>query len=82
MKVAYMNRISRDPAVCGGNPVIKGTRIRIKIILDNLAEGQSVHDILNSYPGLSTEDVQAVIAFAAASVADDFCYPVPEAITA
>lgn len=82
MKGAYLDRIARDPAVCGGNPVIKGTRIRIKVILDNLAEGCSIDDILRSYPALSSEDVQAVIAFAAASTADDLCYPVPEAIIA
>lgn len=82
MKAAYTERIVSSPEVCSGNPVIKGTRVRIKVILDNLAEGRNVEEILRSYPSLSTEDVQAVIAFAAASAADDFCYPVPEAITA
>lgn len=82
MKPAYTDRIVRDPAVCSGNPIIRGTRIRIKVILDNLVEGQSVQDILSSYPGLNSEDVQAVIAFAAAAVADDFCFPVPEELTA
>ena len=82
MKVVYSNRIVRDPSVCGGNPVIKGTRIRIKVILDNLAEGQKTKDIVKSYPGLKIEDVEAVIAFAAASMADDFFHPVPEMLTA
>jgi uncharacterized protein (DUF433 family) len=82
MKAFYSERITRDPAVCGGNPIIKGTRIRVKVILDNLAEGHGTQEILESYPGLSIEDVQAVIAFAAASVADEYCHPVPEALTA
>jgi uncharacterized protein (DUF433 family) len=82
MKSAYSDRITSNPSVCSGQPTIRGTRIRIKVILDNLAEGQSVEDILTSYPGLSAEDVKAVIAFAAASLADDLCYPVPEALTA
>jgi uncharacterized protein (DUF433 family) len=82
MKGSYSDRIVKDPTVCGGSPVIKGTRIRIKVILDNLAEGQSTEEIIKSYPGLSHDDVEAVIVFAAASITDDLYYPVPEAITA
>jgi len=82
MKIVYSNRVVRDPAVCGGNPIIKGTRVRIKVILDNLAEGQRPEEIVKSYPSLVIEDVNAVIAFAAASVADDLYHPVPESVTA
>lgn len=82
MKVVYSERIAKDPAVCSGDPIIKGTRIRVKVILDNLAEGHGAQEILESYPSLSVEEVQAVIAFAAASVADEYCHPVPEALTA
>ena len=39
MKAVYSERIARDPAVCSGHPIIKGTRVRVKVILDNLAEG-------------------------------------------
>jgi uncharacterized protein (DUF433 family) len=81
-KATYTDRIVRDPTVCGGEPVIRGTRVRIKVILDNLAEGQSNQTILRSYPSLTNDDIQAVIAFAAASLADDFCHPVPEVLTA
>jgi uncharacterized protein (DUF433 family) len=81
-KAAYEQRITRDPAVCSGEPVIRGTRVRIKVILDNLAEGQTTQEILASYPNITHDEVQAVIAFAAASVADDICHPVPEALTA
>jgi len=82
MKAVYSERIARDPAVCSGHPIIKGTRIRVKVVLDNLAEGHGAQEILESYPSLSIEDVQAVIAYAAASVADEYCHPVPEALTA
>ena len=81
MKTIYSDRIVRDPAVCGGNPIIKGTRVRIKVIIDNLAEGQSPEEIVKSYSSLVIEDVEAVIAFAAASIADDLYHPVPESVT-
>ena len=78
----YRKRISCDPAVCAGQPVIKGTRIRVKVVLDNLTEGHSPAEIVRSYPGLTVEDVRAVIAFAAAATADDLVYPVPAALGA
>ena len=76
----YEDRIVSDPAICGGAPVVRGTRVRIKVVLDNLAEGHTPEGIVKSYPGLTVEDVQAIIAFAAASVTDDLCFPVPEEI--
>ena len=66
---------------CGGAPVIRGTRVRVKVILDNLAEGHSIEQIVDSYPGLRGEDVQTVIAFAAAATTDDVFFPVPEGLT-
>jgi uncharacterized protein (DUF433 family) len=80
MDFKYSERIVRDPAVCGGHPVIKGTRIRIKVILDNLAEGNTIDEIIASYAGLTEEDVRAVISFAAASAAEEHCFPVPESL--
>jgi uncharacterized protein (DUF433 family) len=76
MSIDYQTRILRDPKVCGGNPVIRGTRITLQTILASLAEGASDEEIVRSYPGLSREDVRAVIAFAAASAEEDL--PVPE----
>lgn len=73
----YRSRIRRDPNVCGGQPAIKGTRIRVKVVLDNLAEGHLPEDIIKSYSGLAIEDVKAVIAFAAAATAADLVYPLP-----
>lgn len=59
------NRIEVNPDVLAGKPVIKGTRISVELILDRLANGWSMEDILSSYPHLMREDVLAAIAFAA-----------------
>ena len=61
----WQERISVDPQICHGKACIKGTRIMVSIILDNLAAGVSQEEILRSYPSLSPEDVQAAIAYAA-----------------
>lgn len=65
MSTNWRDRISVDPAVCHGKPCIRGTRIFISVILDNLAAGESVDDIIENYPGLSSDDVQAALAYAA-----------------
>ena len=54
-----------DPAICHGKACIKGTRIMVAVILDNLAAGLSTEEILNSYPSLSREAIQAAISYAA-----------------
>ncbi len=58
-------RITADPAVCHGMACIRGTRIPVAVILDNLAAGLSSHDIVTQYPSLQPEDVRAAIAYAA-----------------
>jgi len=60
-----LDRISADPHVCHGKACIKGTRIMVSVILDNLAAGVGSDEILKSYPSLSSEDIQAAIAYAA-----------------
>lgn len=72
----YQARIVRDPKTCGGEPVIRGTRVTIRTVLASLAEGDSIESILDDFPTLTKEDVRAVIAFAAASAEEDL--PVPE----
>ena len=59
------DRISVDPRVCRGKACIRGTRIMVSVILDNLAANAPPAGILGSYPTLRTEDVQAAIANAA-----------------
>ncbi len=54
-----------DPAVCHGQACIKGTRIMVSVVLDNLAAGLTPEDIMHSYPSLSREAIQAAIAHAA-----------------
>jgi len=72
----YQDRIVRNPQICGGEPVIQGTRVPVRTILASLAEGDRVDDILKDFPTLTEEDVRAVIAFAAASAEEDLP-PVP-----
>ena len=67
----YQNYIIRDPKICGGEPVIKGTRVTLRTVLASLAEGASFDELLKDFPSLREEDVRAVIAFAAASAEED-----------
>lgn len=61
----WRNRISIDPLICHGRACIKGTRIMISVILDNLAAGLTYEEILASYPSLQLEDIQAAVSYAA-----------------
>ena len=65
-----LNRISINPNVCFGKPCIKGHRIWVSLVLDMLASGMSVTEILKDYPGLEEADILACIAYGA-EVADD-----------
>ena len=67
----YLAHIARDPQICGGEPVITGTRVTLRTVLASLAEGAGVDDILADFPTLTAEDVRAVVAFAAASTEED-----------
>lgn len=70
------DQIVRDPATCGGQPVFRGTRVTLRTVLASLADGDSVEQILYSFPTLHREQVMAAIAFAAASAGEDL--PLPE----
>lgn len=61
----WKQRISVDPNICHGKPCVKGTRIMVAVVLDNLADGLSPDEIAAEYPPLSVEDVRAAIAYAA-----------------
>ena len=67
----YRQLITRDPKICGGQPVMKGTRVTLRTVLASLAENASPQEILEDFPSLTKEHVQAAIAFAAASAAED-----------
>ena len=60
-----MNRITINPNQCGGRPCIRGMRIRVKDVLDMLAEGATEVVILEDYPDLEAEDIRACLAYAA-----------------
>ncbi len=60
-----LDRILIDPRICHGKPCVKGTRIMVWLVVQYLANGDSVEDILIAYPSLSREDVQACLAYAA-----------------
>jgi uncharacterized protein (DUF433 family) len=70
------DRIIRDKEICGGEAVFKGTRVTLRTVLASLTAGDSAAEILADFPSLKIEDVQAAIAFAAASAEEDL--PVPE----
>ena len=61
----WEEHIDVDPEVCHGRACVKGTRVMVSVVLDNLADGQSYEDILASYPSLTRQRVQACIAYAA-----------------
>ena len=61
----WRERITVDPLICHGKACIKGTRIMVSVILDNLAEGVNETEILKSYPSVRPEDIKAAIAYAA-----------------
>jgi len=61
----WRDHITVDPAVCHGQACIRGTRIMVSVVLDNLAAGLTLEEILKSYPTLNREAVLAAIAYAA-----------------
>jgi len=69
-------RIIRDKGICGGQPVFRGTRVPLRTVLASLAVGVLPEEILAEFPTLKMEDIQAAIAFAAASAQEDL--PIPE----
>ncbi len=71
----HSRHIERNPQVCGGEAVIRGTRVPLRTILACLAGGASEGGILADFPTVSREDIRAVIAFAADSAKEDL--PVP-----
>ena len=60
----YNERIISDPRVCGGQPIVKGTRIPVELVLEQLALNLDLKELLADYPRLAIEDVKACLAFA------------------
>lgn len=74
--MSWRSYLATDPNVCHGKACIKGTRIMVSVILDNLAAGLSVEDILRSYPALTREAIAAALAYAA-ELANERVLPLP-----
>jgi uncharacterized protein (DUF433 family) len=74
----WRERITVDPNVCHGKACIKGTRIMVSVVLDNLAASEPVERILKNYPTLKPEDVQAALQYAA-ELARERVVPLPAA---
>lgn len=67
--------IQSDPNIMMGKPVITGTRITVQLVLEKLAAGESVEQILKSHPQLTKESIQAALDFAAKALHADVVYP-------
>jgi uncharacterized protein (DUF433 family) len=68
--------IESNPNVMAGKPVVAGTRITVELLLERLAAGEPIEQLLESYPRLSRQDVLDAIAFAAEALRADVVYPV------
>ncbi|OJJ26822.1 antitoxin [Roseofilum reptotaenium AO1-A] len=71
----WQEQIEINPNICHGKPCIKGTRIMVSVILDNLAEGLTVEEIVADYPPLSQEQVRSPIAYAATLAREEVLLP-------
>ena len=71
----YLAFFERNPKICGGETVLRGTRVTVRTVLASLAEGARIEEILKDFPTLTEEAVRAVIAFAALSAEEDL--PIP-----
>ncbi len=73
----WREHIERIPGVLGGKPKVKGTRLSVELILARLGEGWSVEQLIEAFPHLKAEQIQACMAFAAESLATDDVVDVP-----
>ncbi len=73
----WRERIVSDPLTVVGKPVVKGTRLTVEHLIEQLANGWSEADLLEAYPGLAREDLQACYAYVAETLRDVRVYPIP-----
>ena len=66
-----LQRIRTDPEIFGGKPIIRNLRISVELILSLLAQGETVENLLDDYPGLEPDDIRACIAYAHAVIANE-----------
>lgn len=77
--MAWRNRIETNPDVLAGKPVVAGTRISVELVVELLAQDWSHEDILEQYPALSREDIQACLHYASERLQSERVYPVKTA---
>jgi uncharacterized protein (DUF433 family) len=75
----WRERITVDPRILVGKPVVKGTRIAVEMVVDLLAAGWTLQQILDSYPTLTEEDVRACLAYASEVLHSEKVYPIQTA---
>jgi uncharacterized protein (DUF433 family) len=71
-------QVVSDPAIMMGKPVISGTRITVELVLEKLAAGETIEQILEAHPRLTKESIQEALSFAAKALKADVIYPISE----
>ena len=74
-----MSRISIDPDILGGKPVVRGTRLAVEFVVGLLGDGWSFEQLIDQYLGLTRDDILACLAYAGESLRSERVYPVPAA---
>ncbi len=69
------SRITLDPQVLAGKPIVRGTRISVELVVGLFAEGWTEADIIENYPNLSRDDIRACLAYARDALASEKIYP-------
>ncbi|MCJ7559236.1 DUF433 domain-containing protein [Candidatus Bathyarchaeota archaeon] len=77
MTEEWKNRITFNPSILAGKPIIKGTRIAVEFILDLLVNGWTTENMLKNYPQLKKEDITAVLKYATEILKEEKVYPLP-----
>jgi uncharacterized protein (DUF433 family) len=73
----WQTYITLDPNILVGKPIIKGTRLTVEFVIDLLAQGWTVEEILPNYPGITREQVQACLSYASATLKAEKVYSLP-----
>lgn len=73
----WENRITLNPNILVGKPIIKGTRLTVEFIIDLLAQGWSIDEILRNYPGITVADIHACLSYASVLLKSERVYAIP-----
>jgi len=77
----YREWITSNPNILFGKPAIKGTRIPVELVLDELAGGMTIEEVIEAYPRLTSEAIYAALAFAADTIRAEVVYPLDQALS-